>query len=31
MAQLKTRKTGKSVSAFISSIKDDEVRKDCNP
>ena len=29
MAELKTRKTGKSVSEFISGIKDDAVRKDC--
>ena len=29
MAELKTKKTGKSVSAFISGIKDESVRKDC--
>jgi hypothetical protein len=29
MAELKTRKTGKSVSEFIGGLKDDGVRKDC--
>lgn len=29
MAELKTKKTGASVSAFINAIEDDERRKDC--
>jgi len=29
MAELKTQKTGKSVSEFIAGIEDDAVRKDC--
>ena len=29
MAELQTKKTGKSVSEFLGGIKDDAVRKDC--
>ena len=29
MAELKTRKTGASVAAFLNGIADDEVRRDC--
>lgn len=29
MAELKTKKTAASVSAFLNAIKDDQVRKDC--